>query len=75
MNITLSVDAQTVQRVREYAARHGTSLNQLVREHMLLLTSTPDRRAVAAEFARLATEHAGRSPDGFVFGRDDCHTR
>jgi fumarate hydratase class II len=34
MNITLSVDKELVKRAREYAAQHGTSLNQIIREYM-----------------------------------------
>ena len=75
MNITLSADAETVQRTREYAARHGTSLNQLLREHMERLAGTIDVRAAAEEFANLATTYAGRSPEGFVFDRDEAHAR
>jgi hypothetical protein len=75
MNITLSIDARTVGRARDYAARHGTSLNQLVRDHLARLTFTTDRATIAAEFSRLATEQAGCSPEGFVFRREDSHAR
>ena len=32
MNITLSIPPEIVQKVREWAEEHGTSLNQYIRE-------------------------------------------
>lgn len=75
MNITLSADDATIQRTREYAARHGTSLNQLLREHMERLAGMADVEQVAEEFTHLATTRAGCSPEGFVFDRDEAHRR
>ncbi|MBR4416490.1 MAG: hypothetical protein IKS67_06955 [Victivallales bacterium] len=34
MNITLSIPDDVVANAREYAKRHGTSLNQMVRDHL-----------------------------------------
>jgi hypothetical protein len=72
MNITLSTDAETVARTREYARQHGTSVNQLVRDFLRNLTARQDRDQVAEEFIRNATTHAGRSPKGFRFNREDA---
>ena len=72
MNITLSTDAETVARTREYARQHGTSVNQLVRDFLRNLTARQDRDQVAEEFVRNATTHAGRSPKGFRFTREDA---
>lgn len=75
MNITLSADEKTVQRTREYAARNGTSLNQLLREHMERLVGLSSVQGAAEEFVHLATTQAGCSPEGFVFDRDAAHAR
>ena len=72
MNITLAADAETVKRTREYAKQHGTSVNQLVRDYLQSLTAREDRRHVADEFVRNATAHAGHSPKGFRFNREDA---
>lgn len=72
MNITLATDAETVERTREYARQHGTSVNQLVRNFLQNLTARKDRDCVADEFIRNATEHAGHSPEGFRFSRDEA---
>ena len=34
MNITLSIPDDVVANAREYAKRHGTSLNQMIRDHL-----------------------------------------
>ena len=34
MNITLSIPDEIVANAREYAKTHGTSLNQMVRDHL-----------------------------------------
>ena len=70
MNITLAADAETVERTREYARKHGTSVNHLVREFLQSLTAGEDRDRVVEEFIRNATNHAGHSPEGFRFSRD-----
>jgi hypothetical protein len=72
MNITLSADSETVKRTREYARQHGTSVNQLVRDFLQSLTAREDLDHVADEFIRNATDHAGRSPKGFRFSREDA---
>ena len=72
MNITLSADADTVQRTREYARHHGTSVNQLVRDFLRGLTEQGDRDRTADEFIRNATERGGRSPKGFRFSREQA---
>jgi hypothetical protein len=75
MNITLSTDEETVNRSREYAQKHGTSVNELVRDFLAKLTRQEDRDLVADEFLRNATSHSGRSPEGFRFDREDAHRR
>ncbi len=76
MNITLSADAKLVRATRRYADRHNTSLNNLLRQYMQTIGGDDKFHAQRAEeFKRLATEHAGRSEQGFVFDREDIHRR
>jgi len=75
MNLTLSADDETINRSREYALKHGTSLNQLVRDFLRDLTRQEDRDRVAEEFSRNATGHSGRSPKGYRFDREDAQRR
>ena len=34
MNITLSIPDDVIMNAREYAKKHGTSLNQMIRDHL-----------------------------------------
>ena len=45
MNITLSADAQTVEKARMAAQRMGKSLNQAVRDYLEQLAGSADRSA------------------------------
>ena len=75
VNITLSADAELVQKAREYAKAHHTTLNQLVREYMRRLTNSLSFEEAAAEFERVARNHPGRSAEGYRFDRDAVHER
>ena len=75
MNITLSADKELLERTRRFAAEHGTSLNQMVRDFMKQVANLSELEEDAEEFAKLAETRAGRSPRGFVFDREEAHRR
>ena len=75
MNITLSADKELVKRAREFAAQNGTSLNQIIRQYMEQLTRMSDIEKNADEFALLGRQKGGASPRGYVFNREEAHTR
>jgi hypothetical protein len=75
MNITLSADKELIRLAREYAKRHNSSLNALIRDYLTRLVEEMDSASAAAEFAHLASEFAGRSPEGFTFNRDEIYDR
>lgn len=75
MNITLSADKELIEKVRDYAAQHGTSLNQIIREHLEQIACVRGIEEYAQEFERLARESGGASPDGYVFDRNEAHVR
>lgn len=75
MNITLSADKELIRKAREYAARQGSSLNQVIREYLEQCTALSSIEDHAGEFAKLAREHGGASPSGFVFDREEAHAR
>ena len=75
MNLTLSADEQLIKKMRELAAKRGSSLNQMIREYMQEATGGGDPQIKADEFARLAKEHPGESPPGFRFDREEAHRR
>lgn len=74
MNLTLSLDEETVARARRSADALGKSVNQLVREYLEQLAGKTDPIADAAEFRRLSLEAKGRS-HGWKFNRDEIHER
>ncbi|MCF7915861.1 MAG: DUF6364 family protein [Spirochaetaceae bacterium] len=69
MNITLSADADLIRKAREYAKRHHSSLNSLIRHYLEQITNEMDKDRVAAEFERLCTEYAGESTPEYHFNR------
>lgn len=74
-NIALSADSELVRRSRAYASAHHTSLNQLVRDYLLRLTGGLAPEDSAAEFARVARQHAGRSAVAGRLDREAIHRR
>jgi hypothetical protein len=75
MNITLSADKEIIRKAREYAKRHNSSLNNLIRNYLKQLVDEMDSASAAKEFEYLSTEFAGRSPEGFTFNRDEVYNR
>lgn len=59
-NVTLALDEETLEAGRDYALRHKTTLNNLVRE-LLRRTAVANRKAAADEMIRLMSKHAGKS--------------
>lgn len=75
MNITLSTDKKTIEKTREFARRHGTSLNELLRRYMDSVTRTEDKESILDEFSNNALEHGGQSVPDFHFDREAAHRR
>jgi plasmid stability protein len=57
-NITLSIDDDVLDRVRIVAATRKTSVNALVREHLVRLAMDEDRLAAAKQELRALSETA-----------------
>jgi hypothetical protein len=75
LNITLSADTELINKGREYAKAHNTSLNQLVRDYLLRLTGGGDAEKAAKEFVRIASTMPGKSDNGYKFSRDVIYDR
>jgi len=75
MNITLSADAALIEKGREYAAAHQTSLNQLIRDYLCSITGGNDAQKAADEFMELGRIMAGCSDSEFKFSRDAVYDR
>ena len=72
MNVTLSVDKQTIIRARKKAEALGTSVNQLIRDYLQKLAGGDDSEKSIEEFKRLSGQGNSR---GWKFNRDEIHTR
>ena len=72
MNVTLSIDEQTVSRARKKAEALGKSLNQLVRDYLQKLAGGDDPERSIDEFRRLSGHGNSR---GWRFNRDEIHER
>jgi hypothetical protein len=72
MNLTLSVDEQTVARARKKAEALGKSLNQLIRDYLQKLGGGDDPDKSIEEFKRLSGQGHSR---GWRFNRGDIHER
>ncbi len=74
MNVTLSIDPETVRKARDLARRRGTSLNQMIRDYLDHLTSDRSREAKLEELNRLWDEASGDSR-GWKWNREELHDR
>ncbi|MEM8899805.1 MAG: hypothetical protein AAGC85_16945 [Bacteroidota bacterium] len=70
-NITLSADAELIQRAREKARREKTSLNQRFREWLAKYVQS---EKAAGSYSNLMEELAHVSP-GKTFSRDELNER
>ena len=78
MSITLSVPPAVVQEARVYAEERGTSLNALIRDFLVRLTTDDLRRSEAArafrEVSSAVSSRRGRK-SGYKFCRADAYDR
>jgi hypothetical protein len=74
-NITLSADENLIASARAYAQAHDTTLNDLIRDYLAVLSNPRDPKEVAKEFAREALEQSGCSEEGWRFNREEIHKR
>jgi hypothetical protein len=72
-NITLALDEETLKAGRDYARRHQTTLNHLVRD-LVRKTAVADHRTALAEMFRLMDTHAGHS-QGKTWRREELYGR
>jgi Family of unknown function (DUF6364) len=73
VNITLSVDEQTVSKARRVAQSMHKSLNQLIREYLEQLAGQDQVERDIAEFRRLSG--LGRPDAEWRFNRDEIYDR
>jgi hypothetical protein len=73
-NITLSVEEEVLERARVYAAKHRTTVNRLVREHLQQLARREDRIEKAREeLLQMIDESPGRLGPDWEWNREDAY--
>lgn len=72
MNLTLSVDAHTVEQAREAARQQGKSLNSLIRQYLESLAGMRSHTAVAHELDQMWKKSGGNSR-GWRFDREELY--
>ena len=74
VNVTLSIDDDTLARARDLASRRGTSLNQLIRDYLDELASDLSPEEMLGELADLWATSSGDS-GGRGWTREELHER
>jgi hypothetical protein len=74
-NITLSADETALAIARNYAKKHNTTLNQLVRDYIQEIVTKSERESFIDEFLQFTKEPAGCSEPGWKFDREEIHRR
>ena len=73
-NLTLSIDEKTIERARSAAQAMGTSLNQIVRDHIERLSGADQRQADHDMYEARAKSGKGRL-NGWQFDREEANAR
>jgi hypothetical protein len=72
MEVTLTLDADLVERARSTAERRQTTLDALVADY---LRQVSEREAAVEAYVRRTRQTAGRSAQGWRFRREECYDR
>lgn len=73
MNVTLSIDADTVARARSLAESQGTSLNQVIRDYLAHYAATGPARTVGSRLTELLDAGAVGHSGGGRFAREELY--
>ncbi len=73
MNLTLSIDDDVLAAARRYAEAHGTSVQQLVRDHLAAVGSQGERAQALAELELLWATGTRAGVAAQPFSRDETY--
>jgi hypothetical protein len=74
VNVTLSIDGETLTRARDLAARRGTSLNKMIRDYLEEVASDLSSDEIVLELNALWEGGSGDSR-GAQWTREELHER
>ncbi len=75
MNVTLSISEDTIRDARAYAEKHGTSVNQIIREHLDNLSRRAERRERAQTAMAFFENFMPTVPAGTRITREELEER
>jgi len=70
-NVTISIDDKTLKESRDYAKRHNTSLNALIRQMLKQRVSSTNKAWIDECISMM--DSAGASSGGINWTRDDLY--
>jgi hypothetical protein len=74
-NITLSVDEKVLSAVRQHAATHATSVNQLVRDYLAEIAQRENRARNARRRLRTLSNRSAAKIGRASWTREELHER
>jgi len=74
-NITLSVDEKVLSAVRQHAASHSTSVNQLVRDYIAEVAQRENRARTARRRLRALSNRSAAKIGRASWTREQLHER
>ena len=74
-NLTLAIEDEVLETARRLALERGTTLNQLVRDHLADLVAREGRRRAAAERLKLAMREELTEVGPRTWTREDLYVR
>ena len=72
MNITLSAKEALINKARDYASKHGTTLNSMIREYLERIVKQEKSDTGLKRFLQLAENFSGDSK-GWTWDRNDIY--
>ena len=72
MNITLSAKEALINKARDYASKHGTTLNSMIREFLEKIVKQEKSDTGLKRFLQLAENFSGDSK-GWIWDRNDIY--
>ena len=72
MNITLSAKEALINKARDYASKHGTTLNSMIREFLEKIVKQEKSDTGLKRFLHLAENFSGDSK-GWTWDRNDIY--
>lgn len=74
MNVTLSIDEETLAKAQELASRRGTSLDQMIVDYLEDLTSRRPAEEIVEELKEFWSKNTGTS-ETVSWTREEIHER